>query len=513
MVSSFERDFDDIAIYYKLTKETGDLDDVTWNDLEMDRVFEKVNSTKSYVGEQVLYRRLHKTGSKEELDQMESHIRYLKENEKERRQIESDLAKIGKRQSDYSLPAFLFSSEDFQLNRIWPIRILQLLLVVSFVSGVFFDNIYSIMVFIAVALINLIIYMLHKTKYEAWLYSLMSTKQIVLFGKSMMSNPQFHEKLGAGKLERAVKELNGLVRMVGLFQLKKSGMWTGEIMALMQDYLLGITLWDMVTFQRITKTIAGKLDLVLELYEYAGQLDMELAVIRFRESLPVWCEPSFIGKSGRDMTEKQTTYGRNRLEMTGMYHPLVENPVENDLIMSKNVILTGSNASGKSTFLKAAAVNMILAQSIHTCAAVDAVIPRMKVMTSMTVRDDVMTGESYYITELKHLKRILDEVKANGNVFCIVDEILRGTNTKERLEAAEIVLRYLNTKNCIVLAATHDLELAKAMQNSWRCMFFSNYVENGKVMFDYRLRDGFSETTNAVLLLRTMVPYIFVDHS
>lgn len=513
MLLNFERDFDDIAIYYKLTKGPDDLDDITWNDLEMDRVFERINATKSYVGEQVLYRRLRKTDIKEELDQMESHVRYLQEHEKECRQIEKDLAKIGKRQSDYNLPAFLFSSEDFQLKRIWPLRILQVLLAVSFISGVFFDNAGALIVFVAVALVNLVIYMLHKTKYEAWLYSLMSTKQIVLFGKNMMSNKQFCEKLGAGKLERALKELDGLVRMVGVFQLKKSGMWTGELMALMQDYLVGITLWDMTAFQKITKTIAGKLDLVLELYEYAGRLDMELSVMRFRESLPVWCEPAFIDSRRHETTERPAQDGRKRLEMTGMYHPLVENPVENDLIMSKNVILTGSNASGKSTFLKAAAVNMILAQTIHTCAARSAAVPRMKVMTSMTVRDDVIAGESYYITELKHLKRILDEVKTKGNVFCIVDEILRGTNTKERLEAAETVLRYLDTKNCTVLAATHDLELAKTMQECCRCMFFSNYVENGQIMFDYRLKDGFSETTNAVLLLRTMMPYIFTDHS
>lgn len=499
MFTNFERDFDDIGIYYELTKEPDDLDDVTWNDLEMDRIFERVNASKSYVGEQVLYRRLHRRESPEKLRRMEQHISFLREHEKERRQIEKGLAGIGKRQTDYNLPAFLFSSEDFQLKRIWPVRLLQILLAGSFISGVFFDCAPALVVLVAVALINLVIFMLYKTRYEAWLYSLMSTKQIVMFGKNMMSDELLCRELGAGKLERAVKELDGLIHMVGLFQFKKSGMWTGELMALLQDYLWGITLWDMTAFQKITKIISGKLDLVLELYEYAGLLDMELSVLQFRESLPVWCEPSFDGKK--------------KPEMTGMYHPLVEDPVENDLILSENVILTGSNASGKSTFLKAAAVNMILAQSIHTCAASRAKLPCMKVMTSMTVRDDVTAGESYYITELKYLKRILDEVNTNGNVFCIVDEILRGTNTKERLQAAEMVLRFLNMKNCIVIAATHDLELAKTMQDSFRCMFFSNYVENGQIVFDYRLRDGFSETTNAILLLKTMVPYIFVDHS
>lgn len=504
----FTRDFDDIKIYYERTRKPDELDDVTWNDLEMNRIFEEVNATKSYVGEQVLYGRLHKRVGREEMEEMECHISFLEKNEKARCKIEEMLKKIGKKQTDYYLPEFLLGSECFQLKRIWPVRVLQILLAGSFFAGLFFGIPSAWLLFLLIAVVNLLIYMKYKVRYETWLCSLISTKQIVLFAKYILSKPELCKNLGAEKLDRAVRELNGLTRMIGLFQLKKAGMWTGEAFALFQDYLLGITLWDMSAFQRITKIISGRLDLVLKLYEFAGQIDTELSVMKFRENLPFWCVPEFAGDEAFRKKERSV-----RMEIRGMYHPVVQNPVENDLILSDNVILTGSNASGKSTFLKAAAVNMVLAGSIHTCTARCACILRAKVMSSMTVRDDVQAGESYYITELKYLKRILDEAqKGDGTVFCVIDEILRGTNTKERLEAAELVLRFLENKNCIVLAATHDLELAKRMQDSYQCMFFSNYVEKGQIVFDYRLREGISETTNAILLLKTMAPYIFVDH-
>lgn len=87
-------------------------------------------------------------------------------------------------------------------------------------------------------------------------------------------------------------------------------------------------------------------------------------------------------------------------------------------------MITGANASGKSTFMKALAVNVILAQTIHTVTAKEFAIPRLGVMTSMALRDDILTGESYYIREAKYLKRMLDAVTEEAPILCVIDEIL-----------------------------------------------------------------------------------------
>ena len=105
--------------------------------------------------------------------------------------------------------------------------------------------------------------------------------------------------------------------------------------------------------------------------------------------------------------------------------------------------MTGSNASGKSTFLKTIALNVILSQTIFTCISHTYEGDYLKVMTSMALRDNLEGGESYYIVEIKSLQRILEECKKDQPVLCIVDEVLRGTNTIERIAASSRILKYL----------------------------------------------------------------------
>ena len=208
--------------------------------------------------------------------------------------------------------------------------------------------------------------------------------------------------------------------MVGWHSRKCAGM-TGDMGAMLQDYLLGITLIDVAAFNHIMKIIDNKQDMVLALYEFVGQMDMLLAVAAYREREHKWCRP--------DICQDGIISGK------GIRHPLLEHPVENDFTLEYRAIITGANASGKSTFMKAVAVNAILAQTIHTCAATSFTLPRLYVMTSMALRDDILNGESYYIREVKYLKRMLERKRENMATPCVIDEILKGTNTKERLAA------------------------------------------------------------------------------
>ena len=119
----------------------------------------------------------------------------------------------------------------------------------------------------------------------------------------------------------------------------------------------------------------------------------------------------------------------------------------------------------------------------------------------MTVRDDILEGESYYIQELHYLKRVVEEVNKGRITLCIIDEILRGTNTQERLAASEAILTYIAERDCIVIAATHDMELAESMNDRYRCLHFCNYMQEGNIVFDFKIHEGKNETTNALKLL------------
>lgn len=187
----------------------------------------------------------------------------------------------------------------------------------------------------------------------------------------------------------------------------------------------------------------------------------------------------------------------------GLTHPLVSHPVPNGWAWAKNTLVTGSNASGKSTFLKAVAVNAILAQTLGICWATSFRLRRARVMTSMAVRDDVRSGESYFVAELRSLGRILAAAEGPRPLLAFVDEILRGTNTIERIAASASVLHSLEGKDILVLAATHDIELTRILQ-SYANIHFRETVGEAGVTFDYKLHPGPSRTRNALALLAQM---------
>lgn len=486
---------EDIRIYYEETKQEASgcvIDDITWNDLEMDRIFLRINNTKSYLGEQVMYRQLHRLEkSPQEQEHQEKRLRYFKKNEEIREKLELELHKIGKNREDYYLPMFLYNAADLEVKHYMFYRILQVLLfaniLITLLWGILFGSGIFALPLAGIAVLNLIIYVVNKDRYEIYLSALLSVKNILLFTKMISTKKEFEEILVPLKVQEAMSELDKLTRMIGNFQMKKAAAFSGDMMAVARDYLIGMTLWDFTIYSKITGIIAGKLDAVMVIFDFVGQVDMDIAVASFRESVPFYCEPKFLETCAIQMEE--------------VYHPLLDEPVTNDLELTGGCIITGSNASGKSTFIKAVAINTILAQNIHTCMAKKFMMPPMQVVTSMTVRDDILEGESYYIRELHYLKRVVEEVNKDRITLCIIDEILRGTNTQERLAASEAILTYIAERDCIVIAATHDMELAESMHERYRCLHFCNYMRDGNIVFDFKIHEGKNETTNALKLL------------
>ena len=162
-------------------------------------------------------------------------------------------------------------------------------------------------------------------------------------------------------------------------------------------------------------------------------------------------------------------------------HPLIREPVTNSVHWTRNLLITGSNASGKSTFTKAIALNAILAQTIMTCYASAFTLPRAQVMSSMAVRDQIQDGESYFVVEIKSLRRILSAIREERFLLCFIDEILRGTNTIERIASSAALLSYLNNQPVLCMAATHDIELTQLLSDYQQFHFREEMTENGMV--------------------------------
>lgn len=192
-------------------------------------------------------------------------------------------------------------------------------------------------------------------------------------------------------------------------------------------------------------------------------------------------------------------------EAEGLYHPLLESPVTNSIRANRSVLLTGSNASGKSTFLKSVAMGALLAQTVHTVPAKTYRASYFQILSSMALRDNMQGNESYFIVEIKSLKRIYEAAKAPVCTLCFVDEVLRGTNTVERIAASREVLAGLaNSGRTICFAATHDIELTYLLEKDCDNYHFEETVTDDKVEFDYLLHEGRATSRNAIKLLRML---------
>lgn len=263
----------------------------------------------------------------------------------------------------------------------------------------------------------------------------------------------------------------------------------GDFDALFQ-YVRILFLSDLIAYSRRAKLLKNHADDFRLLYETVGWLDSAQSVLSFVKSLPLpYCEPRF--------------HQENRIEAHGLYHPLLAHPVSNDITFKRGAIITGANASGKSTFIKAVAVNQILAASIGICTAADFTTRDYRVISSMAVRDHLQEGESYFVAEVKSLKRILDE-SALHPCLCLVDEILRGTNAEERIAASTAVMQALAREDGICIVASHDLELAERVKEMYEQYYFTEQMGEDEIFFDYTIRPGVSHTQNAIQLLEMM---------
>ena len=122
----------------------------------------------------------------------------------------------------------------------------------------------------------------------------------------------------------------------------------------------------------------------------------------------------------------------------------------------------------------------------------------------MALKDNILSNESYFIVEIKSLKRILDKTNRKYPVLCFVDEVLRGTNTLERIAASSRILASLSNENSLCFAATHDIELTYILEDYYFNYHFRERIEGNQVLFDYRLYKGRAVSRNAIKLLKLL---------
>jgi DNA mismatch repair ATPase MutS len=170
-------------------------------------------------------------------------------------------------------------------------------------------------------------------------------------------------------------------------------------------------------------------------------------------------------------------------------------------------ILTGANMAGKSTFLRTIGVNMVLAScGAPVCASFLAHRP-VELITSIHTIDSLANNESYFYAELKRLKMIIDLLKDGNQIFIILDEILKGTNSDDKQSGSKALVRQLIAFKASGIIATHDLSLGgleKSFPDNVQNLCFEIIIEGNKLEYDYLLKPGIAQNMNATILMERM---------
>lgn len=196
------------------------------------------------------------------------------------------------------------------------------------------------------------------------------------------------------------------------------------------------------------------------------------------------------------------------LSVSAIYHPLLNESaaVGNDISLTHHIcILTGSNMSGKTTFMRSIGVNLVLAYAGGFCTASSMQLSLMNLCTSIRTEDNVNEGISTFYAELLRIKEMIAVSKKQVPMLCLIDEIYKGTNSKDRIFAAKETIRNLSKPYAFTLVTTHDFELCDLEHDidiDAANYYFTEHYEENKILFDYKLRSGRCTTTNAQYLLR-----------
>ncbi len=466
------------------------IDDITWNDLDMDRIFMLVNQTVSSPGEDVLYSILRiPLFDRKRVEEREKLICFFEENPQKRETMQLLLSRIGKTWHG-SLSDTILALEDApQVNT--KLHWVMFVLLILNLAALPFTAVPGFLTFIILSTVNIVIYYTGKDRIriEAYLDCFSSLLKMLSLAKETGTVDWPETKTYMEKIRQGRQAFRSLKKRTIFLTGKNSA--TGDPSQLLLDYLRMVFHLDILVYNSILKDVKGKTGEITELLDAFGELDAAISIASFREMLPLWSRPEF--------TEWETEHVRLLAE--DMYHPLIQTPVANSIQMERGILITGSNASGKSTFLKNLAVNSILAQTVLTCTCASYQAPFLKVMTSMALRDDLSGGESYFIVEIRSLKRILDESRKEEPFLCIIDEVLRGTNTIERIAASSRILSVLDRPWILPAAATHDIELSYILSKKYENYHFEEEIQDDQVVFNYLLQRGRTTTRNAIRLL------------
>lgn len=463
-------------------------------------VFQYLNTTHTWHGRQKFaHDLLNPDYSDDEITNRQQAILELSEDINFSNHIEYMFSQIEVHAATKSMAKRLKNNEPFMKNNTLKFLTIYAPLVMLFIVGFVFltslTYLYSLVVFLGVC--QLLIWIgtvMNSSKYLADIsylsYNLDEYSQVV-------GQLQSHHFKSAQlvKIQKCLTDSHHSA-VVGIKELSRissrASLRRNTIAWLVLNILL---LWDLTTAIQLQEWIKKYAHYVEEWFTSLGEFESLLSF----SHLPNVCNQTCLPK----IVSSKAIVAKN------LGHPLIidSKRVDNDVVCENNIfIISGSNMSGKTTFMRSVGVNLVLARAGSFVCAKQMDFSQLNLMTSMRIADDLGEGISTFYAELKRIKGMITLAKNESQMMFLIDEIFRGTNSVDRLIGAQTILKKLDDQGVVGMITTHDLELCELSHNHPRIKNYSfcEHYKNNEIHFDYKIKDGVSKTTNAKYLMKMM---------
>ena len=478
------------------------IDDRTWDDLDLDAVFTAIDRTVSTLGQHALYHRLRTAPVAAHLDAFEALVSRFETDRECRERAQVALSRLS---DPHGYDLWWLARDDAVETQPWHV-LFPILTATTILAAILAPIVPQfIPALIGMIALNIGVRYMTDRRIGALAAAFRQVAPVVTTAESLrfLDGDDVRPIVGAIQADTpSLRRLKSIARWVSgdplMLSVHADPLTVGinDVVSSAYEYLNLFFLLDGNGIYFGARSLRAHHAALLRVIVAIGEVDAAISTASFRAGRSDWVRPSFREPGASAV-------------ITDVRHPLLLEAVPNSVSLARGrgLLITGSNMSGKSTFLRTIGVTAVLAQTLNTCLAASYEAPVYNVRSCIGRSDDLLSGKSYYIAEVESL---LELVEASGNAaphLFLLDELFRGTNAVERIAAGQAVLLELvsgsdRANPHVVIAATHDGELVDLLPHRYSAFHFGDTVGPDGLIFDHRLRPGPATTRNAIALLR-----------
>ncbi len=473
-----KRDYDIVMKAQELLDFDFKVDSTTFYDLNLLDYIKRIDYSMSTMGASSLYARTRE--ARPILKDLDT-LRYIRENQEETISLMAKFLSFGEIKNK---ELFTLLKNGIEAKFSFELYVKFYPLIAALVLGLFFVSKISFLAGITLILAtNAIITKDISKKTQG------ASKMLTMLGKfSKLGIDVLKTDLELESIER-LRDYKTLLKKIN----RKTGSFYNKVgldTDIFYELISTVTLHEAMLFLSIKDLVNENKENLCKLYFILGDIDNEIALSNLYYNLDLVCKADVA-----DKTEDISIEGEE------LHNPIIylkdkEESVGNTFKFTKDILLTGSNASGKSTFLRTIGINHLMAKTLGFVVAKKFKTTDTDIFTSIDIKDSIEEKTSYFMAEAKTIKKMIDNP---GNIY-LLDEVFKGTNTIDRISAASSTLDYLS-KQGFVVAATHDIELTNILDKDFCNYHFEEVVTKDEIKFDYKLKEGRAATRNAIRIL------------